>query len=271
MTISNMSSTSGTKANLISLQSTMDLLNRAKQRFAMGKRGNSAPDRTISYFTAQDHMARANDLSTLKNAMSEAIRTIKVADNTIQGVMNLIQTAKGLADLAHSADLNYRAILANRYNDLLDQIGDMANDASYKGVNLLNGNDLAITFNEDGSSQMTVNGFSADSAGLGIDAVAGDWSDTSTIDDAVQQLDAALKSLRDNSAAMSSSLNIVSARQDFTTNMINTLTDGANQLTEADLNEEGANMLTLQTRQALGTTALSLSVQAAQSVLRLFG
>jgi flagellin-like hook-associated protein FlgL len=52
--------------------------------------------------------------------------------------------------------------------------------------------------------------------------------------------------------------------------MINTLEDGAAKLTEADMNEEGANMLMLQTRQALGTTSLSLASQAAQSVLRLF-
>jgi flagellin-like hook-associated protein FlgL len=52
--------------------------------------------------------------------------------------------------------------------------------------------------------------------------------------------------------------------------MISTLTGGADKLTLADMNEEGANLLMLQTRQALSTTALSLSSQAAQSVLRLF-
>jgi len=66
-------------------------------------------------------------------------------------------------------------------------------------------------------------------------------------------------------------MSIVTIRQDFTTGMIATLQTGADNLTLADMNEEGANMLMLQTRQSLGTTALSLASQAAQSVLRLFG
>ncbi len=69
---------------------------------------------------------------------------------------------------------------------------------------------------------------------------------------------------------MSNNLAVVNTRLDFTTNMINTLQKGADNLTLADMNEEGANLLMLQTRQALGTTALSLASQAAQSVLRLF-
>jgi len=53
--------------------------------------------------------------------------------------------------------------------------------------------------------------------------------------------------------------------------MINTLQTGADNLVLADTNEEGANLLALQTRQSLSTTALSLSAQADQAVLRLFG
>ena len=76
--------------------------------------------------------------------------------------------------------------------------------------------------------------------------------------------------LRTESKTLSNNLSIITAREDFTSQMINTLGDGAAKLTEADMNEEGANMLMLQTRQALGTTSLSLASQAAQNVLRLF-
>jgi flagellin-like hook-associated protein FlgL len=65
-------------------------------------------------------------------------------------------------------------------------------------------------------------------------------------------------------------LSVVSSRQDFTNSMINTLQTGADNLTLADSNEEGANMLMLQTRQNLGITSLSMASQAAQAVLRLF-
>jgi len=97
------------------------------------------------------------------------------------------------------------------------------------------------------------------------------WTSGATaINASVDQLDAALSTLRQESSKMSGNLSIITVRQEFSDNMINTLTEGADKLTLADANEEGANMLMLQTRQSLSTTALSLSAQAAQSVLRLF-
>jgi flagellin-like hook-associated protein FlgL len=74
--------------------------------------------------------------------------------------------------------------------------------------------------------------------------------------------------LRAQSKNLANNLNIITTRQDFTDNMISTLKTGSDNLTLADMNQEGANMLMLQTRQSLGTTALSLSSQAAQSILR---
>jgi flagellin-like hook-associated protein FlgL len=86
----------------------------------------------------------------------------------------------------------------------------------------------------------------------------------------ISALDAAKSTLRTESSKLSNNLSIITARQEFTEAMINVLKDGSADLTNADMNEEGANMLMLQTRQALGTTSLSLASQAAQSVLRLF-
>ena len=96
------------------------------------------------------------------------------------------------------------------------------------------------------------------------------WATTSDITASIDELDAARDTLRTEAKTLSSNLNIVNTRQDFTEGMINVLSDGAANLTLADMNKEGANMLMLQTRQALGTTSLSMASQAAQSVLRLF-
>ncbi|MEK7315319.1 MAG: flagellin, partial [Candidatus Eisenbacteria bacterium] len=70
--------------------------------------------------------------------------------------------------------------------------------------------------------------------------------------------------------ACSMSNGVITARQAFVTGMINTLSEGADQLTVADQNEEAANMLALQTRQQLGITGLSLASQSSQSILSLF-
>ena len=161
--------------------------------------------------------------------------------------------------------------LQKQYNDILSQIDTLAADASYNGINLLNGDDLKVVFNEDGSSSQTITGVDFTSTGL----VAGEpdrrrFPDNGDIDAVIADLDAALDSLRSQAAKFGSNLTTVQIRQDFTKNMVNTLQTGADSLVLADTNEEGANLLALQTRQQLSTTALSLSAQADQAVLRLF-
>jgi flagellin len=169
--------------------------------------------------------------------------------------------------------------LTAQYNDLISQIATVAADSNYKGTNLLGGTgqELNITFDESGDSTLTVAGVAGDGgAALQAGAVSTDWGSTTLADgtDAINAsislLDDARDQLRIDSTALSNKLSTVTIRQDFTDKMINTLEDGAANLTNADLNEEGANLLMLQTRQQLGTTSLSMASQAAQAVLRLF-
>ena len=93
---------------------------------------------------------------------------------------------------------------------------------------------------------------------------------TSAITADAALMDTAISTLRTNTQTLAANLNIITTRQNFTDEMISTLQTGADNLTLADMNQEGANMLMLQTRQSLGTTSLSMSSQAAQAVLRLF-
>jgi len=270
MALNDVSLTSGMRSNLVSLQSTVEFLNRTQERLSSGKKVNSALDNPINFFAAQSHLQRAGDLAARKDGMSEGIQVVKAADAGLKGITTLIESAKGLATAARTAGTTEAATLATQYNAILDQIDDLAEDSGYKGVNLLDDANLTIEFNEDGSNELVINGFDASTTGLSIADAAGSWATSVNIDAAVTDLDAALDTLRTNSSTLSSNLAVVNARQEFTTNMINALTTGADNLTLADMNEEGANMLMLQTRQALSTTALSLSAQAAQSVLRLF-
>ena len=165
-----------------------------------------------------------------------------------------------------------RTSLQADFNNVLTQIDALAGDASYNGVNLLAGDDLKVVFNETGTSSLTITGVTYDAAGLGLTTVAGaGFQSDGDIDTVITKLDTALSSLRTQASKFGSNLSTVQTRQDFTKNLINTLQTGADNLVLADTNEEGANMLALQTRQQLSTTALSLSAQADQAVLRLFG
>ncbi len=154
----------------------------------------------------------------------------------------------------------------------------MAADASYKGVNLLKGNDLlSVFFNTEQTSQLDIQGVSLTPDGaLNIAEVANESGDHGFAADAaikafVENLNAATNVLRQQASTFGANLGVVQIRQDFTKSLINTLESGASSLVVADTNEEGAKMLALQTRQQLGTTALSLANQAEQGVLRLFG
>ncbi|MGE0523621.1 MAG: flagellin, partial [Variibacter sp.] len=145
----------------------------------------------------------------------------------------------------------------------------------FNGINLLKGDTLKLTFNETNTSSISIvsqdpDGINSDV--LGIDAAnSAEFASNTALDTRADSLHDALTSLRSQSSAFGSNLSIVQNRQDFTKNMINTLQTGADNLVLADSNEEAANLLALQTRQQLSTTALSLASQADQAVLRLFG
>jgi flagellin-like hook-associated protein FlgL len=198
-------------------------------------------------------------------------------DVTIGGTASIL-TALGLTtgtttpSAAIVTPSSTRTNYQSQYNALLTQIDQLAKDSSNNGVNLIYGDNLKVTFNEDGSSSMTINAVKFDSAGLGLTAISGTgFQDNHNVDATLSSIDAALTTLRSQSAAFGSTLTTVQTRQDFTKNLINVLQTGSDNLVLADTNEEGANLLALQTRQSLSTTALSLANQANQAVLKLFG
>jgi flagellin-like hook-associated protein FlgL len=199
--------------------------------------------------------------------LTKALGTTAAAD------ISLTFTAPSGATMVEalvSADAELTTLVA-RYNVMRTQIDELADDSGYKGKNLLAGNTLTVQFE---GTTLDVVGFNAKvaTADLNISSAAA-WLTGVTADEIdadILELDAALSTLRQESSKLSGNLSIIVVRNDFSTNIINTLIEGSDKLTLADSNEEGANMLMLQTRQTLATTALSLSAQAAQSVLRLF-
>jgi flagellin-like hook-associated protein FlgL len=273
--------TAGMRSNLIALQGVDKMMQTTQNRLSTGKRVNSALDDPVNFFKAQDNYNRASDLAAKKDGMGEAIKTIEAANTGIEKIESLLNQMKSLASAAKTSEND--ADLKAQYDKIIGQVVSMAEDSKYGGQNLIQGtdNDLSVEFNEDGSNTLTVAGFSiaADAGGTGVDLTAGgatlniaeaDFTDNGTIEDAIGEIDAFISQLRTEAQKLSSSLSTISIRSEFTSQMVNTLNTGGDNLTLADMNEEGANMLMLQTRQNLGTTSLSLASQAAQAVLRLF-
>jgi flagellin-like hook-associated protein FlgL len=278
MAISDVSLKSGMRNNLLQLQGTTKLIDRTQERLSTGRKVNSALDNPTNFFAAQAANNRAGDLGIRKDGMSEAIQNVKASDAGVTAITSLVEAAKGLAAAALGTSSTVdRASFGAQFDVLRSQINFLASDSGYRGTNLLTGATLTVAFNEDGSSKLDVKGFTADTTGNGLnitEAATLVWADVNGKNDSILssqiELASATTKLRNESKTLANNLNIITSRQSFTDNMISTLQTGADNLTLADMNEEGANMLMLQTRQSLGTTALSLSSQAAQSVLRLF-
>lgn len=172
---------------------------------------------------------------------------------------------------AATAENSQTTNLVNQYNSILSQIDGLAQDSGFQGTNLLNNaSPTAMVVNFGNNHVLNVQGYETTSTGLGLNTANGGWLTSTDVNSDLTRLSNALTTLQSQSTSMSNSLAVIQTRQDFSTQMENVLQTGANNLTLADTNQEGANMLMLQTQQSLGTTALSLSSQAAQSVLKLF-
>lgn len=183
---------------------------------------------------------------------------------------NVVKSLLGSDIYSATNGSNERAKYAKQFDAVLDQINQLVQDTSYKGINLLNGDDLTVVFNETRTSTLELKGVTFNSTGLGFTTSEAEWKDNASIDKSLDQITKATSLLRAQASEFGQNLSTVQIREDFTENMINNLQTGADKLTLADMNEEAANMLALQTRQQLGVNSLSLASQASQSVLQLF-
>ncbi len=163
-----------------------------------------------------------------------------------------------------------RTSFSAQFDELRTQVDQLAADTGYNGVNLLSGDSLTVNFNEDGTSSLGISGVTFTASGLGVSASANSFQTDTDINTALTDLSTATSTLASQSSKFGSNLSVVETRQDFTKELINVLESGAANLTLADTNEEGANLLALQTRQQLSSVSLSLASQADQNVLRLF-
>jgi flagellin len=171
-------------------------------------------------------------------------------------------TAAGTVNAARTA-------FASQFDALRTQIDQLASDATFNGTNLLTGNSLRVAMNEKATTSFSIVGVTDTSAGLGIGAAGNGFQTDKDINDALTGLTNSLNTLRSQAAAFASNNGVLTTRLNFTQSLISTLESAADSLVAADINEEGANLLALQTRQQLSSTALTIAAQNDQTVLRL--
>jgi len=202
------------------------------------------------------------------------ITTNAAASATIGTVTSSAAAFTGLVGGAPVADPNSqatRASLVSQYNNLLAQINTTAQDSSFNGINLLNGDTLNLVFNETGRSTLNIQGVIFNAGGIGLSQLTQgtDFLDSNSANQVLTQLNSASDTLRAESSALGSNLSIVQIRQDFNKNLVNVLQTGASNLVLADPNQEAANSQALSTRQSIAVSALALANQSQASVLQL--
>ena len=376
------------RQNLLSLQSTADLLATTQNRLSTGRKVNSALDNPTNYFTAQGLDNRANDISNLLDGIGNGVQVLQAANTGLTSLQSLVDTAKSIANQVLQTTVGYtprstvssaaalggtaanlvdgvtiksgdvlaiaatgggtatsitftaneslaqlntalaannltasldsanklvitttndaasstigavtytntgggtvtfgavgapvadpasqaiRASLVAQYNNIITQISTTAQDSSFNGINLLNGDTLKLTFNETGKSTLNITGVTYNAAGLGLaPLVAGtDFLDNNSANATLAKISAASSALRTEASSLGSNLSVVQIRQDFSKNLINVLQTGSSNLTLADTNQEAANSQALSTRQSIAVSALALANQSQQSVLQL--
>jgi flagellin-like hook-associated protein FlgL len=276
MALSNISLSAGARANLLSLQQTASLLNTTQGRLSSGKKVASALDGATAYFASVGFLNRAGDLSNIKDGLSNSLQTVKAASIAIDSITKIVQQAQGLTTSAlQTSDATTRSGLAVQFNDLLVQVNSLVNDAVFNGSNLIGtvGISLVVYFNEDNTSKLTITStnLSIDTTnGMSVATAANGFVSDTDINTAVSQLSTALTKLRTTSSSFGNNTTVITTRQDFTTNLINTLQTASDNLVLADTNEEGANLQALQARNSLGITSLGISGQLQQAILKLF-
>lgn len=291
-----------TRNQLLSLQSTLGLLNRTNNRLATGQAVNSPQDNAVAFFSAQSLNQRVTDLSARKATIDQNVSLLTATQNGLDAVQATLNQIAGLITQAQSASTSLAGSIATELDTLFGQINNTINDTTYQGQNLLNSSTITVTiqFSTASTSTLQITSRNLQALSAGANAGAGLFSfvlsigggvtfsqisgSTDTLSNlalpsnvgssfyqqALTVVNNAIGLVQQEGAVFGGNNTFLQTRLNFTSSYASTLTVGAGKLTLADINQEGANAVALQTRQQLGIQALAFTGQSDRSVLQLF-
>jgi flagellin len=274
---------SAIRTNLLSLQQTSDLIGRTQGRLSSGLEVQSALDDPVKFFTSKSLSDRATDINEKKSGVDQSVSTLHVAINAAESIDRILKQMKGILITAKAATSTEKAALQAQFASLSAQLNNFVADATYNGTNLIasTATIMTVQFSSLSTSRLNITGVELNVSIVLMGGVATDQASlvvntlftaalASDFDAGIARMDTAIDTVRAAAKSLGSNVSLLQTRLDFSNLLTNTLTQGADKLRLADLNQEGANLVALQTRQQLGFQALAFAGQAEQAILTLF-
>jgi flagellin len=268
----------GALVALQNLNSTQGQLQTTQQRITTGLAVSSAKDNGGLFAIAQNLRADVGSLTAVKQSLDRANSAVDVAISAGQTVSDLLveMKQKSIAAADSSLDAASRSALNEDFKSLRDQIQTVVDNASFNGVNLLDGTGttggtLQAIADSKQASHITVKvenlsyggGTLTISSSQSIGTQAAASTTAASIDTSLANVNKALARLGTGSKKLT-------LHETFVSKLSDTLNAGIGNLVDADLATESAKLQSLQVKQQLGVQALSIANQAPQILLSLF-
>lgn len=261
---------------LQNLNQTQSDLAVTQRRISTGQKVASASDNGATFAIAQNQRGTSRAYNTVMESLNRVQSTTDVASAAAGVVSDLLlqMKEKALAAVDSSVDTTSRSILNTDFTALRDQINKAVNNATFNGVNLLNGNsgNISALASDTGTSKLTVKTQSMQLGGannVGVTATLA-FTSVTTASTALTKVNASIAAISISLANLGTSSRMIAQHRDFISKMQDAVDAGISNITDADLSKESSKLQSLQTKQQLGYQALSIANSSTQSLLSLF-
>ena len=261
----------GAAIALQNLNATNNSLERSQLNITTGLRVNGPKDDAATYAIAQNQRGDIAGYKALRTALAGGESTVNVAIDAGKAISELLieMKAKVVTSNQSQLDAASRTALHNDFIALRDQIATIVATAEFNGVNLIDAaaTNLSVLSTIDGS-QINISAQKMDTTTLAVN-VSTLLTSAGALT-ALTAVNAAIISVSNQLAQFGSGAKRLDIQADFTTKLVDILTDGVGNLVDADMAEESANLAALQVKQQLGVQSLAIANSTSQVLLRLF-
>ncbi len=247
---------------------------KASSRLSTGREVNNIKDNPRTFLLAKSLIDRSSSLLAVKSDIGRGIDTLLATQNGLDAAQKLTEQLKGIAGSASSATGGDLAVLARQFDTTRAQLNNLVGDVSFLGTNLLSNpaGTLNVRISDNPAQTFTVNGAATDAAGLGIGQASttyNNFATTADINAAVAAADSAISSIQSRANTIVGNAAILGTREKFSQDMADTLQSGGQKMVVADLNKEGARLMSANVRDALTVAGMRITAQSDQLVVKL--